>query len=154
MQSKTLMYAFLAGFMLSGCASMTGSKQAAAPTLYERLGGVYNIAAVVDDFVDRLSVNDELNANPAIRAARDRVHPAGLKFQVTAQFCEETGGPQQYYGRSMKDSHQHLNITDRQWQVMLENFKITLDKFKVPEKEQHELFAIVENTRADIVSGK
>jgi hemoglobin len=101
-----------------------------------------------------VSANDELNANPAIREARDRVQPAGLKFQVTAQFCEETGGPQTYIGRSMEDSHEHLNITEGQWQIMLDEFKVTLDKFEVPEKEQQELFVIVESTKADIVIAK
>ena len=62
---------------------------AAAPavaqkSLYERLGGVYPIAVVVDDFIERLLVDDALNANPAIHRARERVPKQGLKFQVTA----------------------------------------------------------------------
>ena len=68
------------------------AEEAAAPSLYERLGGVYSIATVVDDFIDRLLVNDTLNANPAIDAARKRVPRAGLKFQVTALVCQVTGG--------------------------------------------------------------
>ena len=54
----------------------------------------------------------------------------------------------------MKDSHEHLSITEKEWQIMLDDFKITLDKFNVPEKEQEELFAIVESTKADIVIRK
>ena len=60
-------------------------------SLYDRLGGVYSIATVVDDFVERLLVNDTLNANPAISEARARVPKAGLKFQVTALVCEVHG---------------------------------------------------------------
>ncbi len=41
----------------------------------------------------------------------------------------------------------HLEITDEEWQVFLDDFKQTLDKFKVPEAEQSELFAIVESRR-------
>jgi hypothetical protein len=52
---------------------------AAAKPLYDRLGGLYSIASVVDVFIERLLVNDVLNANPAIRAARERVPKAGLK---------------------------------------------------------------------------
>ena len=120
-------------------------------TLYQRLGGAYAVASVVDDFVERLLVNDVLNANPAIKEARDRVPKAGLKFHVTALVCQVTGGPEQYSGRSMKESHKHLNISEKEWQAMAADFKLTLDKFKVPQKEQDELFAIVGTTRADIV---
>jgi len=75
------------------------------PSLYERPGGVYSIATVVDDFIERLLVNDTLNANPAIKEARARVPKAGLKFRVTAHVCQVTGGPDVYKGRSMKEAH-------------------------------------------------
>lgn len=121
--------------------------------MYERLGGVYNIATVVDDFIERLLVNATLNANPAISEARSRVPKSGLKFQVTALVCEVTGGPCKYTGRSMKDSHARLNINERQWQAMLADFRTTLDKYKVPAAEQNELIKIVESTKKDIVVG-
>ena len=127
------------------------AQEVSEPSLYDRLGGVYNIATVVDDFLERLFVNETLNANPAIREARDRVPKAGLKFRVTALVCQATGGPENYTGRSMKESHQHLNITEEEWQAMLADFKESLDKFQVPENEQTELFAIVESTKGDIV---
>ncbi len=127
------------------------AQQVSEPSLYDRLGGVYNIATVVDDFIERLLVNDILNANPAIKEARERVPKAGLKFRVTALVCQATGGPENYTGRSMKESHQHLNITEEEWQAMLADFKESLDKFQVPENEQNELFAIVESTKGDIV---
>jgi len=120
-------------------------------SLYDRLGGVYAIASVVDDFIERLLVNDILNSNPAIKEARDRVPKAGLKYRVTELVCQVTGGPQKYTGRSMKDSHKHLNITEKEWDVMVADFKVTLNKFKVPTKEQEELIGIVATTKADIV---
>lgn len=120
-------------------------------SLYDRLGGVYAIASVVDDFIERLLVNDILNANPAIKEARDRVPKAGLKYRVTELVCEVTGGPQKYTGQSMKDTHKHLNITEKEWDAMVADFKVTLNKFKVPEKEQEELIGIVATTKADIV---
>jgi len=119
--------------------------------LYDRLGGVYSIATVVDDFIERLLVNQTLNANPAIEEARARVPKAGLKFHVTALVCEVTGGPCKYTGRAMKESHQKLNITEGQWQAMVADFRKTLDKFKVPAKEQGELITIVDSTKTDIV---
>ena len=129
----------------------TTRQEVTEKSLYERLGGVYPIAAVVDDFIERLLVNDILNANPAIDEARERVPRAGLKFQVTALVCQVTGGPENYAGRSMKESHKHLNITEKEWQAMLVDFSKTLDKFQVPEKEQNELIEIVESTKGDIV---
>ena len=121
-------------------------------SLYERLGGAYPIAVVVDAFIERLFVNETLNANPAIDKARQQVPKQGLKFHVTTLVCEATGGPCKYTGRSMKEAHKHLNITEGQWQAMLADFKATLDAFKVPIPEQRELFAIVESTKADVVA--
>jgi hemoglobin len=125
--------------------------QEKAQSLYERLGGAYSIATVVDDFIERLLVNSTLNANPAISEARARVPKAGLKFHVTTLVCEVTGGPCKYTGRTMKQSHQHLNINQAEWDAMVADFKATLDKYKVPQKEQQELVTIVGSTKNDIV---
>jgi hypothetical protein len=81
------------------------------PGLYDRLGGVYGIATVVDDFIDRIMVDPRLNANPRVDEAHHKVSPPGFKYLVTEMVCWATGGPQQYTGRSMRDSHQHLLIT-------------------------------------------
>jgi len=112
---------------------------------------VYAIATVVDDFIDRVLVNDVLNANPAIKEARDRVPKAGLKYRITEMVCQATGGPCTYTGRSMKDSHRHLNITEEEWDALVADFKASLKKFNVPQKEQEELLIIVSSTKADIV---
>ena len=121
------------------------------PTLFERLGGVYAIAAVVDDFIDRIMDNPRLNANPKVDEAHHRVSRAGFKYLVTEMVCWATGGPQKYTGRTMHDSHAHLDITPAEWDVFLADFRTTLDKFAVPAGEQAELFAIVESTKNDIV---
>src|SRR3989304_191605 len=112
-------------------------------SLYQRLGGTYAIATVVDDFIERLLVNDTLNANRAINEARARVPKAGIKFHVTTLVCEVTGGACKYAGRSMKESHDHLNINEAQWQAMVAEFRKSLDRFKVLATEQGALFAIV-----------
>ena len=123
----------------------------ARPSLYDRLGGVYVIAVVVDDFIDRIMSDARLNANPLVDAAHHRVTPQGFKYLVTEMVCWATGGPQRYSGRSMKDSHAHLKITPGEWEAFLDDFGQTLDKFTVPQAERDELFAIVGSTRADIV---
>ncbi len=129
----------------------TIAKEKPEPSLYERLGGVYPIATVVDTFIELLLVNDVLNANPAIKEARDRVPKAGLKYRVTALVCQVSGGPCTYTGRSMKESHAQMYITEREWQAMLADFRRTLNNYQVPEREQQELIAIVESTKKDIV---
>jgi hemoglobin len=130
------------------------SAQQNQPTLYERLGGVYSIAVVVDDFVDRVMADPRLNANPAVDEAHHKVPPAGFKYLVTEMVCWATGGPQKYTGRSMADSHRHLNITPKEWDAFMDDFQRTVDKFKIPAAEQAELRAIVESTYGDIVVSK
>jgi hemoglobin len=121
------------------------------PSLYDRLGGVYNIATVVDDFIDRIMVDARLNANPRVDEAHHRVSPPGFKYLVTEMVCEASGGPQKYSDRTMGDSHRHLMITDEEWQAFMDDFQTTLDKFEVPQSEQDELTTIVESTKEAIV---
>jgi hemoglobin len=122
------------------------------PSLYDRLGGVYSIATVVDDFIDRIIFDPRRNANPQVNEAHHRVPPAGFKYLVTEMVCWATGGPQRYTGKSMADSHAQLKITGKEWEAFLDDFQQTLDKFKVPAEEQAELNAIVNSTRSDIVA--
>jgi hemoglobin len=122
-----------------------------SPSLYERLGGVYSIATVMDDLVDRIMIDPRLNANPRVDEAHHRVPPAGFKDLLPEMVCWATGGPQKYTGRSMKDSHQDLMITAAEWEAFLNDLQQTLDKFAVPQTEQAEIKAIVASTRADIV---
>ena len=125
----------------------------ATPSLYDRLGGLYPISAVVDDFIDRVYANATLNANPNIDRARDEMRKAGLKVHVANLVCATTGGPCKYTGKSMKETHAGFHITQKEWDALLVDFRACLDKFKVPAAEQHELVAIVESTKADIVVG-
>jgi hemoglobin len=132
------------------CVARVGKplKEAPMATLYERLGGVYSIATVIDDFIDRVMKDSRLNANSLVDEAHHRVSPAGFKYLATELVCSAAGGPQKYTGRSMKESHE---ITATEWEAFLDDLKQSLDKFGVPSAEQAELQAIVATTRADIV---
>jgi hemoglobin len=123
-------------------------------SLYERLGGIYSIACVVDDLIDRVMTDPRLNANPAVNEAHHKVPPPGFKYLVTEMVGWASGGPQKYTGRSMLESHEHLNITPKEWEAFMDDFQQSLDKFKVPAAEQAELKAIVNSTYGDIVIGK
>jgi hypothetical protein len=82
---RTPLVVFSAALAALASAPLRAQEKAApAPKpLYERLGGVYSIAAVVDDFIERLYVNNTLNANPAVAGARNQARKPGLKVQVT-----------------------------------------------------------------------
>src|SRR5438552_15780653 len=92
---------------------------------YERLGGVYNIATVVDDFIDRIMVDPRLNANPRVDEAHHRGLSPGFKYLVTEMVCWAAGGPQHYSGRSMEDSHRLLMSTPQEWQAFMDDFRKT-----------------------------
>lgn len=144
------MLAFVA-VLLVGSDLAAAQGNASQKSLYDRLGGLAPISVVVSDFIDALVPDAVLNANPAIDAARKRVPAPYLKYHVTAMVCQATGGPCQYQGRGMKESHAHLNITDREWDRMVTVFKEVLAKYNVPARETQELLDIVGSTKADIV---
>ncbi len=123
----------------------------APPSLYDRLGGIYAIAAVVDDFIDRIMVDPRLNANSKVDEAHHKVSKAGFKYLVTEMVGWAAGGPQKYTGRSMFDSHAHLEITSGEWDAFLDDLNQTFEKFAVPAAERVELTAIVHSTKNDIV---
>ncbi|OFX21743.1 MAG: hypothetical protein A2V77_24785 [Anaeromyxobacter sp. RBG_16_69_14] len=147
---------------LLGCAAQTAQQHAekkptaTGPSLYERLGGVNNIAMLMDDVIDRTYVDPVLNANPRIAEAHKRFPRQIYKYQATNLACMGTGGPCKYTGRSPKEAHQHLQITETEWQEMVKIFRDSMNSFKVPLKEQDEVVAILESSKADVVvsSGK
>jgi hemoglobin len=139
---------FFVGYQTAPAQSDAVQQQA---SLYDRLGGLAPISVVVNDFIDVLVPDSILNENPAIDAARKRVPAPYLKYHVTSMVCQASGGPCRYHGREMKESHSHLNITQREWDRMVVLFKEVLAKHKVPAKETRELLDIVDSTRPDIV---
>ncbi len=114
-----------------------------SPNLYGRLGGVYSIATVVDDLIDRVMADPRLNANPLVDDAHHKVPPAGFKYLVTEMLCWAAGGPQRYTGK---------DITPGEWDAFMDDVAQTLDKFAVPAAERAEVVAIVESTRSSIVA--
>ena len=141
-----------AALLLAGCAyEHHESTSMAKASLYDRLGGSYAIAAVVDDFMARLLADPVVTGNAVAVSKLPPEHVPGLTFQLTALMCEVTGGPKAYTGRSMKDVHTGMKITEAEWNAMAADFQATLDHFKVPAAEQKELFDIVGSTKADIV---
>lgn len=123
-------------------------------SLYERLGGAYKIATWVDDFIDRITADPRLNENPHLKAANQRGSAAGFKYLVTELTCWATGGPQAYTGRSMGDSHRHLQITEAEWDYFIDDFRQTLDKYQVAQQEQQELLQLLQRSKSEVVVSK
>lgn len=132
--------------------AIKAEETAEKPSLYDRLGGLPAISVVVSDLLDALVPDSILNLNPAIDKARYAVPKEYLKYHVTSMVCQATGGPCQYTGKSMTDSHAHLNITEAEWDRFIEIFTEILVKHNVPEAEKKELYAILGSTKADIVT--
>lgn len=120
-------------------------------SLYERLGGYNAIAAVVDDFVGRL-VADKRFERFFTGHSKDSLKR--IRMHIINLLCEATGGPCNYTGRSMKDSHQGLNITEADWDAAAKHLVETLDKFKVGKREKDEVLAAVSKLKNDIVEQK
>lgn len=84
-------------------------------TLYERLGGVDAIAAVVDRFSDHIVTNPKLNVNPALKEFNENGNLPGLKFMRTLWVCAVAGGPFEYTGKPLDQAHEHLRITSEEF---------------------------------------
>lgn len=149
-----LMFAVLVSFSQSAEAEEQKS-------LYERLGGTYNIALTVDHLVDLIYDNQGLNANPILDAIHQQKHTkAGFKVMLTNWVVEETGGPEIYMpdafgrGKSMKDSHPHLNISNREFDIIKTLCLATFYHFNVGNQEINELMDALESYRYQIVTRK
>ncbi len=117
-------------------------------TLYQRLGGYDAIAAVSDDFIDRLG-KGKLLSRFVVGLSVDSKKK--LRQHLVDFLCNATGGPCLYLGRDMKTVHTGLGITEADWKESVEALVATLDKFKVPEKEKNEVLGAVSGLKKDIV---
>ncbi|MGD9365308.1 MAG: group 1 truncated hemoglobin [Desulfobacteraceae bacterium] len=151
----TGVFIILLSFGLSGCSHQ---KPAAAPpvqstpTLYERVGGIDNIAVLLDDVIERSYVDPVFSANPYIHDAHKRFPKAVYKFNATALACQAMGGPQKYTGRTLKEAHQHLHITEKEWDALIAIFRDSMNSFKVPQREQDEVIELLESTKGEVIS--
>jgi hemoglobin len=123
----------------------------AKKSLYDRLGGYNAVAAVVDDFVGRLIADKQFERFFVGHSTDSKKR---IRQHVVDQLCAATGGPCIYTGRTMKDSHVGLGITEAEWDTAAKHLVATLDKFKVPEPEKKELLDIVSTLKADIIEKK
>jgi hemoglobin len=114
-------------------------------SLYSRLGGKPAIVAVVDDFIGNVAADARINAFFA------KANIPRLKLRLVELICKSSGGPCRYRGKDMKTTHMGMGIAGKDFDALVEDLGKSLNKFKVPEKEQGELVAILGPTKKDIV---
>ncbi len=136
----------LAALPLAACGGKAAPAPAAPRSLYDRLGGQDAIKAVVKDLVEE-NVAKDTRINVRFANA-DLPH---LEQMLTEQICQGTGGPCTYTGKDMKTAHQGMKITDEDFAALVEDLKKSLDKFKVPAKEQNDLLNVLAPMKPEIV---
>ena len=137
------------------------TKAQAEDSLYARLGGTYNIASTVDHLVDLIYDNKGLNANPILAALHaQKQNKAGFKAMLTNWVVQETGGPKIYQpdefgrGKNMKDTHPHLNISNREFDIIKTLALATFYHFNIGNHEIDQLMDDLESYRFVIVTAK
>src|SRR5262245_45776505 len=123
-------------------------------SLYDRLGGEAAIKLVIDDFVGRAAGDPKVNFTRKGTALEWKPTPENvdhLKKMLVDLVGMVSDGPQKYTGRSMKEAHKGMAITQAEFDALAGHLKASLDKFKVPAKEQEELLKVVAGTAPDIV---
>jgi hemoglobin len=129
----------------------------AEPTLYERLGGIFAIAAVVDNFSDRLLKNPKIvAANSELlewHSVKSTTRLPGLKWLRTLWLASLAGGPFQYTGRELRDAHFDLKISPTVFDEVAAELSHTLDHFQVPEREKGEVLAAFGGWRGEVTAG-
>jgi hemoglobin len=120
-------------------------------SLYERLGGMPAIRAVVDDFVARVLADDRVNRWFAHAASSPELL-AAYKTKLADFVCQGTGGPCHYTGADMATAHKGHGVTEEEaFNAEVEDLTATLDKFHVPEKEKADLLSILAPLKTAIV---
>jgi hemoglobin len=126
-------------------------KSTAEGTLYERLGGYDAISAVVEDFANKLFTDPKVKQ---FFRGMGTDTKESFKQKNKNLLTSVTGGPAKVISRPAKTVHGGLNITQGDFNVVAGHLKVTLEKFKVPERETAEVFAIIATLQPDIVERK
>jgi hemoglobin len=121
---------------------------AADDSTYQGLGGKQGIKNIVGTFIKLVLADERINAN---FKDTDKVN---LAVRLGEQFCELSGGPCKYGGKSMVDIHDGLNVTTAQFNVLTEKLQMAMEQHDVPSRIQHKLVAKLAPMHRDIVITK
>jgi hemoglobin len=133
--------------------------------LYERLGGVFAIAAVIDHFSDAVVRNPIVgqdSKNPALREwhTEQLSRLPGLKFMRTLWVCDVAGGPFEYEGTKpgtsplgLEEAHRELRISPEEFDEVAAELGRTLDFVGVPQREKEEVLAAFAAHKGEVTDG-
>jgi hemoglobin len=134
-------------------------------SLYDRLGGAFAIAAVIDHFSDALIQNPivgQRSDNPALREwhTNNLGRLPGLKFMRTLWVCNVSGGPFQFSATrpgstvlGLEEAHRDLRISPAEFDEVAAELGRTLDAFKVPQPEKDEVLAAFAAHKGEVNEG-
>jgi len=154
MQLRITLMSVLAAATLAACGGKAKGPEAATTgeataSLYDRLGKLDAITAVVKDFVEERVAKDA-----RINAFFGKTDIPALEAKLVEQICEATGGPCKYTGRDMKTTHAGMGVKESDFAAMVEDLKASLAHFKVGQREQDELIGALAKMHDDIVTAK
>ena len=159
-KNRSLLISTVAALLLSGTAAFAQEK-----TLYERLGGAFAIAAVVDHFSDAVVKNPIVgrrSKNPALREwhTKNLGRLPGLKFMRTLWVANVAGGPFQYTATKpgstpvgLEVAHRDLKISPAEFDEVAAELGRTLVVFKVPDREKKEVLAAFAAHKGEVTAG-
>ena len=123
----------------------------AKKSLYERIGGEAALRKVVDDFVAKAAVNPKVNFTRDGKFVTSDAAVKTLKMHLVNFLGNAFGGPQKYTGRSMKEAHKGMAITQGEFDALAADLRSVLEANKVPNPEIAEIMKIAASTAPDIV---
>jgi hemoglobin len=134
-------------------------------SLYDRLGGAFAVAAVIDHFSDALVKNPTVgqkSKNPQLREwhTKSLGRLPGLKFMRTLWVCNVSGGPFQYTATKpgktplgLEEAHRDLRISPAEFDEVAAELGRTLDFVKVPKREKAEVLAAFAAHKDEVTAG-
>lgn len=137
---KTMALVLIALFCTSSCQTVSSGE-----TLYEQLGGESGIANIVDNFIN------EISFDPVIFKHFAETDQKRFRTKQIEHLCEISDGPCQYTGDSMQASHQKMNITESEFNRIVDLLINAMNKAKVPHTAQNRLLARLKDMRKDII---
>ena len=144
-------------FLVVACQKEETVTPTPTPSLYDRLGGIAAISAVVDQFITNVATDPEMQRT--FQPLLDDVSKNGgesarlrlLRANLIDQIGEAAGGPLKYKGKDMVTAHKGMKITDKEFNALVADLVAALNKFKVPATEQNDLLSVLGGLKGQIV---
>ncbi len=148
MQIKTILSILVAAVMLLACSSESPDTSASTEkSLYDRMGGQKKVKAIVEDIWNNHS------ANPIVKDRFADSDPAYVKKRVFEIFAAASGATDvQYNGLDMKAAHKGMNISEMEFNAVVDDVLAACEKHKIAQQERNEVLAILWSVRKDIVN--